>query len=125
MGFILPEIYQSICQSNDKLMPKIFVETGTYKGGVAHQIIERTKKLDKCFDHYYTIELSEDICKCASRRYKYIEEYNFNPSFDKLHTDELDQESISGFKVKVGYTEIDSQELKIRQDAIFKILQGH
>ena len=90
MGFILPEIYQSICQSNDKLMPKIFVETGTYKGGVAHQIIERTKKLDKCFDHYYTIELSEDICKCASRRYKYIEEYNFNPSFDKLHTDELD-----------------------------------
>jgi len=99
MGYILPEVYQSICESNDKPMPKIFIETGTYKGGVAHQIIERTKKLDECFNDYYTIELSEDICKCASRRYKYIEEYDFDPPFDKLHTDEMDQ----GFNKSQSY----------------------
>ncbi len=92
MGYILPEVYKSLVQNKDREIPKIFVETGTYKGGVPHQIIERTKTLDKCFNHYYTIELSEDICKCASRRYKYIEEYNYNPPFDKLHTDELDLE---------------------------------
>jgi hypothetical protein len=90
MGYILPEIYQSLCQSNNMTMPKVFVETGTYKGGIAHHIIERTKKLDECFNHYYTIELSEDICKCASKRYKYIEEYNFDVPYDKLHTDEMD-----------------------------------
>jgi len=92
MGYILPEVYKSLAQETNKQIPNIFIETGTYKGGVAHQIIERTKKLDDCFSHYYTIELGKDICKCASRRYKYIEEYNYNPPFDKLHTDELDEE---------------------------------
>ena len=90
MGYILPEIYKSIVQDANKQLPKVFIETGTYKGGVPHQIIEKTQTLDECFDHYYTIELSEDICKCASRRYKYIEEYKYNPPFDKLHTNELD-----------------------------------
>ena len=91
MGYILPEIYQSLVQDKNRSVPEIFIETGTYKGGMAHQLIERTKKLDDCFKHYYTIELSEDICKCASRRYKYIEEYAFDVPHDKLHTDEMDQ----------------------------------
>jgi hypothetical protein len=91
MGYILPLVYDALIKDTDRSLPKIFIETGTYKGGVAHQIIEKTKKLDQCFNHYYTIELSEDICKCASRRYKYIEEHDYDPPFDKLHTDEMDQ----------------------------------
>ena len=91
MGYILPEIYQSAVADHRQQLPKVFIETGTFKGGVAHQIIERTKKLDSCFDHYYTIELGTDICKCASRRYKYIAEYDYDPPYDKLHTDELDE----------------------------------
>ena len=91
MGYILPLVYDALIKDADRSLPKIFIETGTYKGGVAHQIIEKTKKLDQCFNHYYTIELSEDICKCASRRYKYIEEHDYDPPFDKLHTDEMDQ----------------------------------
>ena len=91
MGYILPLVYDALIKDADRSLPKIFIETGTYKGGVAHQIIEKTKKLDQCFKHYYTIELSEDICKCASRRYKYIEEHDYDPPFDKLHTDEMDQ----------------------------------
>ena len=99
MGYILPEIYKSIVQEANKQLPNVFIGTGTYKGGVPHQIIEKTQTLDECFDHYYTIELSEDICKCASRRYKYIEEYKYNPPFDKLHTNELD----NSFKKSQSY----------------------
>ena len=99
MGYILPEIYKSIVQDVNKQLPKVFIETGTYMGGVPHQIIEKTQTLDECFYHYYTIELSEYICKCASRRYKYIEEYKYNPPFDKLHTNELD----NSFKKSQSY----------------------
>ena len=73
MGFILPEIYQSISSDFDREVPKIFIETGTYMGGVPHRMLETYGTLQP-FDKIYTIELGEDICKVASKRYKsYIE----------------------------------------------------
>ena len=91
MGYILPEIYKSICEETSQELPKIFIETGTAKGGVPHLIMERTGKLDECFKKYYTIELGENICKIASKRYKYFEEYNFTPPYNLMHCDELDE----------------------------------
>lgn len=91
MGYILPEIYKSICSDGNIKLPKIFIETGTAKGGTPHVIMERTKELDTCFDKYYTIELGTDICKIASSRYKYFEEYNFTPPYHLMHCDEIDE----------------------------------
>tara|TARA_R110002050_G_scaffold74150_2_gene159260 strand:- start:857 stop:1528 length:672 start_codon:yes stop_codon:yes gene_type:complete len=90
MGYILPEIYQSAVQQTNKSMPKIFIETGTFKGGVPHLIMERYNELDSQFNHYYTIELSEDLCKIASKRYKSFEQYNYKPPYDIRHSDDMD-----------------------------------
>ena len=83
MGYILPEIYKSVCNETSQPLPKIFIETGTAKGGTPHTIIEKTGELDPCFKKYYTIELGTDICKCASKRYQYIEQYNYNLPYDE------------------------------------------
>jgi len=91
MGYILPEIYKSICLDSNIVLPKIFIETGTAKGGTPHLIMERTKELDTCFDKYYTIELGTDICKIASSRYKYFEGMNFTPPHHLMHCDEIDE----------------------------------
>ena len=91
MGYILPEIYKSICDSNDITLPEIFIETGTAKGGTPHVIMERTGELDSCFKKYYTVELGEDICKIASSRYKYFEKFNFTPPYNLMHCDEIDE----------------------------------
>jgi len=91
MGYILPEIYKSICNDISKPLPKIFIETGTAKGGTPHVIMDRTGQLDGCFKKYYTVELGKDICKIASKRYKYFEEYNFTPPYNLMHCDELDE----------------------------------
>lgn len=92
MGYILPEIYKSIVENNSQELPKIFIETGTFKGGVPHRIMERTGELDTCFDKYYTIELGEDICRIASKRYKHFEENDCKPSYHMIHTDDQDME---------------------------------
>ena len=55
MGYILPEIYKSIVQDANKQLPKVFIETGTYKGGVPHQIIEKTQNHYNKFMIYYKI----------------------------------------------------------------------
>lgn len=91
MGYILPEIYKSICNENGQSLPKVFIETGTAMGGTPHRIMEQTEELDQCFKKYYTIELGKDICKIASRRYKYFEEYNYSPPQHLAHCDELDE----------------------------------
>ncbi len=91
MGYILPEIYKSICNDIQQPLPEIFIETGTAKGGVPHLIMEKTYELDTCFKKYYTIELGKDICKIASRRYKYFEEYNFQPPHNLMHGEEIDE----------------------------------
>ena len=92
MGYILPEIYKSICNDTQQSLPEIFIETGTAKGGTPHAIMDRTGELDICFKKYYTIELGENICKIASKRYKYFEEYNFTPPYNLMHCDEIDKD---------------------------------
>ena len=49
MGYILPEIYKSVCNDISQSLPEIFIETGTGKGGTPHTIMDRTGKLDECF----------------------------------------------------------------------------
>lgn len=89
MGYILPEIFKSVCQSSGQELPKVFIETGTFKGGIPHRILETYKQLDDCFDKYYTIELGTEIAQTASKRYKYFEQGIFEK--DMIHTDELDE----------------------------------
>ena len=89
MGYLLPEIYQSICSEHDVKLPKTFIETGTFMGGVPHRVMETYGDLIT-FDEWFTIELGEEICQVASKRYKLFEEYNFDTSKFNPHTDEKD-----------------------------------
>jgi len=89
MGYIKPEIYQSICDDAKIEVPKIFVETGTFKGGVPLRMLEENGNLDP-FKKIYTVEIGHDICQIASRRYKLLENGAVNKNV--LHTDEKDEE---------------------------------
>lgn len=95
MGYILPEIYAKRLGSWDKV-PKVFVETGTYKGGIPHRIMQTrveqkiTPILDPVFDAYYTIEIDKTICAIASQRYKDFETYGLNITHDVMHGNNLD-----------------------------------
>lgn len=91
MGYILPSVYKSICDAMHRECPKVFVETGTFKGGVEHRILENNKsKLDDIFDLYYTIEIDPDICSIASYRYKMFERYGEHITRDLIHSDDKD-----------------------------------
>lgn len=90
MGYILPEIYKSICSETGQELPKVFIETGTFKGGIPHKILEMYGDLDTCFNKYYTIELGTNIAKIASKRYKYFEQRLFDKKY--IHSDELDED---------------------------------
>lgn len=91
MGYITPKIYLDFCQYNDVKCPKVFVETGTYKGGVPHRVLENNKsQLDDIFDKYYTIEIDPVICRVASYRYKMFERYGENITKDLIHSDDQD-----------------------------------
>ena len=94
MGYILPEIYQSLCRDHNVSLPKVFVETGTFMGGIPHRMLEKNGNFYP-FEKIYTIEIGEDICKIASKRYKLFEEYAGDMSKFNFHTDEKD-ESFSG-----------------------------
>ena len=103
MGFILPEIYQSISSDFDREVPKIFIETGTYMGGVPHRMLETYGTLQP-FDKIYTIELGEDICKVASKRYKsYIENDGDLNKFN-FHTNEKDDSFLNEEEYQFGDT---------------------
>ena len=91
MGYITPETYQSICYHNNIEVPKILIETGTFKGGVPLKMLEDNKTLEP-FDRVYTIELGIENCQIASRRYKLLE--NGNVEKEILHTDEQDNNFI-------------------------------
>lgn len=74
MGYILPNI-------TDKLgikSPKIFIETGTYLGGVPQRIMSTYKRL--VYKNIYTIELGEDQAEIAAWRYSMFEKHNFDTS---------------------------------------------
>ena len=81
MGYITTDYVNSL--TNKK--PSIFIETGTFKGGVPQMMIE-----DGTFNQWkkvYTIELSEEMCKIASKRYSL---YESGEPFDR-NTDEKDE----------------------------------
>ena len=89
MGYIKPEVYQSICNDANIEVPKVFIETGTFKGGVPLRMLEENGNL-KPFEKIYTIELGYDICKVASRRYKLLEQGPAEKSI--LHTNDTDEQ---------------------------------
>jgi hypothetical protein len=93
MGYILPEIYEKLISlSNDKVtIPKILIETGTFKGGLAHRFLETYNKIPSPFEKIYTFELGEDICKVASNRFKLYEKYNGDFLKFNFHSDDLDE----------------------------------
>tara|TARA_R110000851_G_scaffold120181_3_gene248407 strand:+ start:3568 stop:4242 length:675 start_codon:yes stop_codon:yes gene_type:complete len=91
MGYIKPEVYQSICADAGIDVPKIFVETGTFKGGVPLRMLEENGNLDP-FEKVYTVELGYDICQIASRRYQLFEAGT--PETSILHTNDKDEEFI-------------------------------
>ena len=76
MGHINTEYVETLL--NEK-RPKVFVETGTFKGGIPQRML-----MDGTFDKWdkvYTIELNNEMCKVASKRYSLYEEMgvgNFN-----------------------------------------------
>jgi len=94
MGYILPEIYESLCQEHDRQLSKIFIETGTFMGGIPHRMLETNGNFNP-FDKLYTIELGEEICKIASYRYKLFTEHSGDFSKFNFHTDKKD-ESFNG-----------------------------
>jgi hypothetical protein len=90
MGYILPEIYQTLCSNVNQELPKVFIETGTYMGGIPHRMLEQNKSLNP-FEKLYTIELGTEIAKVASKRYKLFEENNSDASLFNAHTNEKDE----------------------------------
>jgi hypothetical protein len=61
MGYILPAFYQAIAQEKlRRPCPKIFVETGTFKGGSALTALRYNGNLDD-FDKWVTVELGDSI----------------------------------------------------------------
>jgi len=91
MGYIKPEIYQSLVKDKNRSIPEIFIETGTFKGGVPLRMLEEDGSLDP-FKKLYTVELGYDICQIASRRYQLFE--NGTPESSILHTNDQDTEFI-------------------------------
>jgi len=91
MGYILPETYKALIKDLDKQLPNIFVETGTFKGGVPLTMLEKNGHLDP-FEKVYTIELGYELCKIASRRFQLLEQGPCAGS--TLHTDDKDEEFI-------------------------------
>ena len=92
MGYIKPEIYQSLCADTDKKVPNVFIETGTFKGGIPARMLDEDGTLEP-FKKIYTIELGYDICKIASRRFKLLEQGPVDPKL--LHTDDMDENFVS------------------------------
>jgi len=90
MGHILPEIYQSLCHDHDVTLPKIFVETGTWVGGIPAKVMYEYGDL-VVFDKYYTIELGKVICQRAANKYKLFEKHNCDSSKFNPHEDRPDE----------------------------------
>lgn len=91
MGYITTDYINTLTDNK----PTIFIETGTFKGGVPQMMLD-----DKTFNQWekiYTIELNEDMCKIASKRYSL---YEAGEPFDR-DTNEKD-ETFNGRKEFFG-----------------------
>ncbi len=89
MGYILPEIYEAMAKSTKSDLPRILIETGTFKGGLAYRYLEKYGSVDP-FRKLFTFELGEEICQIASKRLKLFEQYIGDTSQFDLHTDDRD-----------------------------------
>ena len=81
MGHITTDFINSFSKNK----PSVFVETGTFKGGIPQRMLQ-----DGTFNEWekiYTIELNEEMCKIASKRYSL---YESGGSFNQ-DTDEKDE----------------------------------
>ena len=90
MGYILPHIYQELAREKHNESPTTLIETGTFKGGIAHRFLETYGNIDP-FKKIYTFELGEDICKVASKRFKLFEKFMGDLGKFNFHTDERDE----------------------------------
>jgi len=90
MGYILPEIYQSLCEKHETPLPKVFIETGTWLGGVPAKTMYDCGGL-VVFEKYYTIELGKEIAQRASNKYKLFEKYQFDTSKFDVTDDTVDE----------------------------------
>ena len=91
MGYILPHIYQELAREKHKELPITLIETGTFKGGIAHRFLETYGNIDP-FKKIYTFELGEDICKIASNRFKLFDTFMGDFGKFSFHTDNKDEE---------------------------------
>lgn len=91
MGYILPKFYEKLSNISNRTIPKILIETGTFKGGLAHIYLEKFGTIEP-FKKIYTFELGENIAKIASKRFKLFEKNVGDISKFNFHTDELDEE---------------------------------
>jgi hypothetical protein len=89
MGYILPEIYEAMAKDTNSELPKVLIETGTFKGGLAHRYLEKYGSVDP-FRKLYTFELGEEICQIASNRFKLFQEYKGDISKFDFHSDNKD-----------------------------------
>lgn len=81
MGHITTEYINTLSDE----IPHIFIETGTFKGGIPQRMIEDGTITQ--FQKVYTIELNPEMCKIASKRYSLFEA---GETFD-TNTDEKDE----------------------------------
>lgn len=89
MGYILPEYYEFLSKSKNRELPSILIETGTFKGGLAHRFLETYGTISP-FKKIYTFELGEKIARIASKRFKLFEENSGDLAKFNFHTDEED-----------------------------------
>ena len=60
MGYILPEYYEGLAKQANIEFPKILIETGTFKGGLAYRYLGNYGSIEP-FHKIYTFELGEKI----------------------------------------------------------------
>lgn len=111
MGYILPEYYELLAKHANIELPKILIETGTFKGGLAYRYLGDYGSIDP-FRKIYTFELGEKIAKIASKRFKLFEENLGDTTKFDYHTDEEDSE----FKNKSSYFQ--DQIVLINNDSV-------
>lgn len=98
MGYILPEFYQQLALAANSELPKILVETGTFKGGLAQRYLETFGTIAP-FNKIYTFELGTQISRIASNRFKMYDRYSGDVSKFNFHSDDEDLE----FNIRCTY----------------------
>lgn len=97
MGYITTELIKDLVHDT---RPLIFIETGTFKGGVLQRMIEDNTLLTD-WAKVYTIELSMHCCRIAANRYRTYERKGVT---DVIHNNLRDSdESFKEFNGKMDF----------------------